>query len=68
MNRKTKILEPDIAFVMGSREAVESAIDLAKDGIPWESRHNRITPWPAGREDDRHDCPTERNADEAAAR
>lgn len=36
----------------GSRDAVETAIDFAKDGAPWEGMRREISPWPLENEED----------------
>lgn len=43
----------------GTRDAVETAIDLAKDGQPWEKRTGRIARWPAAKRHSFEDCEKE---------
>ena len=61
MKTKHKIVIPTEVIIVttGSRDAVESAIDLAKDGAPWESQQQRIKPWPVRLGEDRERCPSD---------
>jgi hypothetical protein len=41
---KAKVLELSV-LPTGTRDAVETAIDLAKDGKSWTSGQDKIRPW-----------------------
>jgi hypothetical protein len=40
----------------GTRDAVETAIDLAKEGRAWESGKTKIKPWQPAKEDQTDAC------------
>jgi hypothetical protein len=45
-----------ILAVGGTRDAVETAIDMAKDGRPWEKKTSRIALWPTAKRKIGEDC------------
>jgi hypothetical protein len=50
MKTKSKIMKPDVLLPRGSRDAVETAIDSAKDGNAWDAPPSKIRPWESSKD------------------
>lgn len=48
-----------LALPTGTRDAVETAIDLAKDGKSWERGQDKIRPWKPRLPEDQDACERE---------